>query len=786
MQQSVSERLGSLRRRYARSAAGAGLVAALVAFGPQPARAQDAATNAAPGATTPPPRSTPEAGKLAIPAPPPGADLPAVDPIIDDDKFNKAMPSLDVADDPELDRPLESIEDFGRGLAARQAGARPGEGQAPLATNTPGTNAPAANTAVVEKPAGGAAAGGTTTGEQIGDAPVNDAELNKPLPPLDQFQVEPVQFAEKAASEKTAEIAYKVEVNGLEKPDAETDTDMAGMFKHLSALDGGHGKAANAAMVSARLTEDQVLLEHILTSEGWFSARVRKRIERGDGKNAQAVTAVLDVTPGKRYTLASITVQAPPTVPPDLIRKNIALDIGEPIVAERIQGAEAQVAVALPQNGYPFAKIGDRDLLLDRDTGKGDYTLPVEPGPRARFGDLATTGKLAFDAHHVDVLARFKRGDLYDSRKVEDLRQAMVATGLFSSVATAPKRTGQPAPDDTEYVTTEVTQISGPPRTIAGTLGYGTGQGFRLDGTWTHRNLFPPEGALIVHGVAGTQEQGAGVTFRRSNAGQRDRTFELTAEALHSDYEAYNAYTGRLAATISRSSTPIWQKKLTYAVGAEVLATGEEDYDFSAGKRQRRTFYIGALSGQIGIDHSDDLLNPTKGYRATLLVQPEGSLEHGFTPYVRARLDASGYYPVSDGLVLAGRIRLGTIQGAARNDIAPSRRFYAGGGGSVRGFGYQELGPLDPDGKPVGGRSVNEASAEARYRFGNYGVVGFVDIGQAYESAMPKFSDLRTGVGIGGRFYTNFGPLRLDIATPLNRRPGEARISVYVSIGQAF
>ncbi|MBW8752642.1 MAG: BamA/TamA family outer membrane protein, partial [Sphingomonadales bacterium] len=404
----------------------------------------------------------------------------------------------------------------------------------------------------------------------------------------------------------------------------------------------------------------------------------------------------------------------------------------------------------------------------------------------ARFGDVATTGKLAFDARHVGVLARFKRGDLYDSRKVDDLRQAMVATGLFSSVAIEPQRTNQPAGDDTEYVTTMVTQQAGPPRTIAGTLGYGTGQGFRIDGTWTHRNMFPPEGALIVHGIAGTQEQGAGVTFRRSNAGQRDRTFELTAEALHSDYEAYNAKTGRLAVRISRDSTPIWQKKFTYAIGAEVLATGEEDYDFAAGKRQRRTFYIGALSGQVGFDRSDNLLNPTKGYRATLLVQPEGSLEHGFTPYVRALFDASGYYPVSDAFVLAGRVRLGTIQGAARNEIAPSRRFYAGGGGSVRGFGYQELGPLDPDGKPVGGRSVNEAAAEVRYRFGNYGVVGFVDVGQSYESTMPKFSDLRMGVGVGGRFYTNFGPLRLDIATPINRRKGEARVSVYVSIGQAF
>ncbi|MCW1427574.1 BamA/TamA family outer membrane protein [Novosphingobium sp. JCM 18896] len=775
-----------LRRKRVRFDACAGVVATALALTALPAWAQDAA----PVAVSPPAETKLEAGKLPVPAAPPEANLPAVDPVISDEAFNKAIPSLDVADDAELDRPLESIEEFERQMASKQAGAKPTEGQ----------RAPAGNAALAD---------GTAT-EQIGDAPVNDPELNKPLPPIDQFQVEPVQFAEADEDDKAAEVAYRVEVNGLDKADAETETDLRDLFDDLSALGSGKGKAANAAMVTARLTEDEVLLERILASEGWFGARVRTRLSRGgeasqdredeDGGEpatqsasarpaAPGLTAVLDVTPGKRYTLGSIVILAAPTIPADLVSRNLALKTGEPIVAQRVQGAEAQIAVALPQEGYPFAEVGQRDVLLDRDTGQGDYTLPVTVGPRARFGDIATTGDLAFDAKHVGVLTRFKRGELYDSRKVDDLRQAMVATGLFSSVAIEPQRSGQKVaddPDGAEYVTMMVTQDAGPPRTIAGTLGYGTGQGLRAEATWTHRNMFRPEGALIAHGVAGTQEQGAGVTFRRSNAGQRDRTFELTAEALHTDYEAYNAYTGRLAARIARDSTPIWQKKLTYAAGVELLASGEEDYDFALGKRQRRTFYIAALSGQLGFDTSDDLLNPTKGYRLTTLIQPEGSLEGGFTPYVRARIDGSAYYSVSKDVVLAGRVRFGTIQGAARNDIAPSRRFYAGGGGSVRGFGYQELGPQDPDGKPIGGRSVNEAAAEVRYRFGNFGIVGFVDVGQAYESTMPKFSDLRYGAGIGGRFYTNFGPMRLDIATPINRRPGEARVSVYVSIGQAF
>lgn len=705
-----------------------------------------------------------EAGKVPVPPAPPDAALPPVEPVISDEEFNSAIPGLEVEDDPELNRPLESIEAFERRLAEEQSSAKPEAGQA--------------------APLGDPALSDQDTTEEIGDAPVRDAELNAPLPPLDQFEVAPVQLAEPEPDRKDVEIAYKVSIEGLQPADDETDANLTSEFNALSALRKGDGKAANTAMISARLTEDSELMQNILASEGWYSPLVTTRIDSGE--EGQALTAVISVTPGKRYVFSDIVVNADPTEPPNLISDNLALEPGQPIIAERVQGAEAKVALALPENGYPFAEVKERDILLDRETGDGVYTLPVEVGPRSRFGDISTDGELAFDADHIQVLSRFKRGDLYDSRKVDDLRKALVATSLFSAVSVEPRRTGQPAGDGTEYATLHVHQEAGPPRTIAGSLGYAAGEGITAQATWTHRNFFPPEGALIANVLAGTRQQGVGATFRRSNAGKRDRTLEVVAEAFHNDYDAYSAYTGRLAARIARDSTPIWQKKITYAYGIELLATGETDFNTATGTRDRRTFYIAGLSGQIGFDQTDSLLDPTKGYRVTTLIQPETTVNKGFDPYVRARLDASAYYSVTDQLVVAGRLRFGTIQGAGLFDIAPSRRFYAGGGGSVRGFAFQKLGELAPDGDPIGGRSLNEGSVELRYRFGNYGVVGFIDAGQAYRETTPQFSDLRYGVGIGGRFYTNFGPVRLDVATPLARKPGESRINIYVSIGQAF
>jgi translocation and assembly module TamA len=666
-----------------------------------------------------------------------------VEPVVCQSEFEQAVPPLG-ADDPALGQPLERVADFDARLRAQEAGA------------------------------------GTVS-------PSTDPELAQPLTPLGQFDVREVDFAQPDPTTAAVELRYTTRLDGLDRADAATETDLADQFRDLSALSEAKGRAANEAQLSARLTEDSKLLQRILQAEGWYDAAVQTRIDRPAATTSgQPLTAVLLVSPGERYKLGSVSVQAGATVPPDLVPKNLALQPGEPIVAERIQGAEANVAIVLPQEGYPFATVGQRDVLLDPETHLGDYTLPIELGPRARFGGFRTTGRQAFDVRHVEVLSRFKRGELYDSRQVDDLRQALVATGLFRTVAVAPERTGQINPDGTEAVTMLVTQDAGPPRTLAGSAGYGTGQGFRVEASWTHRNLFPPEGALIATAVAGTQEQGASLIFRRSNAGKRDRTLQGGFEALRSRYDAFNALTGRLFVRLSRDSTPIWRKTFTWAVGAEIIGTVEDDFNFDLGRRAKRKYGIGALTGQVGFDQTDSLLDPTRGFRAQILAQPEGALSDGFRPYLRSQLDASGYYPVADSIVVATRARFGTTLGIDRAELAPSRRFYAGGGGSVRGYGYQQLGPKDPDGRPLGGLSLVEGAAEVRYRFGNYGVVGFVDAGQVYADRTPSFRNLRAGVGIGGRFYTNFGPLRLDIATPVGRKPGESRLNIYISIGQAF
>lgn len=683
-----------------------------------------------------------------------------VDTIVSDEDFAKAIPAL--SDD--IDAPLESLDAFKLDPSLKP----------PV---TPPADRPDAARPLTQQEQ--ALEIRQKIENSFDAAPTEDPEFAAPLPSLNEFQIDTPRTARVQGGRALA-IRYSTEIIGLKELDLED------RFKSLSALRGGDGRATNTAMVTARAREDEQLATRLLKSLGYYDATARAIIEQVPA-NSGNVTVTITAIPGRLYTFGSINIDAQATVPTGLIRSELNLNTGDAIDADRVLAAEANVSMRLPQQGYPFAELGQRDILLDDDEFIGDYSLPVDTGPRAVFGEIVTQGRhQVFGVDHLRLLRRYQLGSVYDVRKTDDLRDTLIATSLFSQVSVEPVRTGEEGPDGTEVVNLLVRQVAGKPRTIAGEAGYSTGRGLRVEGTWMHRNLFPPEGALIASGVAGTKEQGVSVTFRRSNAGLRDRTFQVAAMVNHSNFAAYRSYTGSLSVRMSRESTPLWQKRWTYFIGAELFASNEDRFNFNRGARDRGTWLIAAIPGFVGYDKSDDLLNPTKGFRIKANVSPETSVRGAARPYARMMLEGTYYQPIGDSIVIAGRTRVGTITGIGRDDLPPSRRYYAGGGGSVRGFGYQELGPRSPDGRPVGGRSFNEFAIEARYRFGNFGIVPFVDAGQVYEGIYPTGKNIRFGAGIGGRFYTNFGPLRLDIATPIARKQGESKIALYISIGQAF
>ena len=584
-----------------------------------------------------------------------------------------------------------------------------------------------------------------------------------------------------AIEDATAARAYAWRIAGLE-PIADAEAILE-RFREQSTLEKEDGDPANAAQIDRRARADAELLTTLLQSEGYYDAEVETDI----ALEGERIAVELEAKPGPRYTFQSVELQGVEAAgaKAGMLRDAFAVKAGDPVVAQKVIDAGVALRVTLGEEGFALAEVGEQDIVLDHETATARLVLPVTPGPQARFGDIRVTGRPPFSSRHVGRIARFKKGDMYERSEVDDLRRALIATGLVASVETklVPVDGGQ-------VVDVAVHLEPAPMRTIAGELGYGTGEGVRLEASWQHRNFFNPEGALTLRGVAGTQEQLAAVSLRRSNFRRRDQVLTAQISASDVDRDAFAARTLLLSAGIERQSNFIWHKKWTWSLIGELIYSDERDTIESTGEARRRTFYIAALPASLTYDGSDDLLDPTTGFRLGGRVSPELSLHGGTFGYTRAQVDASAYRPISDRVVLAGRVRLGTIFGADRDDIAPSRRFYAGGGGSVRGYGYQRLGPRDADGDPIGGRSLAEFALEARIRLrafgGDFGIVPFFDGGTLSTKSTPDLADWQFGAGLGLRYYSSFGPIRVDVGTPLNPQSDDSRIAVVVSLGQAF
>lgn len=585
-----------------------------------------------------------------------------------------------------------------------------------------------------------------------------------------------------ASTDQTADLAtverrYGYRVLGIEGIGGDLFRER---FDELSTLRANEAHAANVAQIDRRAREDAALLNDLLRNEGYFDARVTTTTAAEEGK----LLVTLQVEPGPLYRFQQVTLPGAEEAGAKAPALATALGVKpqDPVNGDAIEAGEKRLRTAVGREGFPFARVRPPVVVVDHATRTATLEMPVTPGGERRFGRISTPDARVFDGEHVQEIARFAPGDPYDAAEVDDLRRAIIQTGLVSSVRVREVEGLSPGSVDLNVLLEPA-----PPRTIAGELGYGTGEGARAEASWTHRNLFPPEGALTVRGVLGTREQLGALTFRRNNFRARDRVLTGQISASHVERDAYEADTFSVSGALERQTNIFFQKTWTWSLGAELVATDERDVIVSTGEPRRQTYFIAAAPTSINYDGSDDLLNPTRGFRLGARVSPELSLSGKAFGYTRAQIDASAYQPVRDGVVVAGRVRLGSILGAPRDAVAPSRRFYAGGGASVRGYGYQDIGPRDPNNDPIGGRSLAEFSLEARVRaFGNFGVVPFLDGGNIYTSTLPDFSGFRYGAGLGVRYYSSFGPIRIDVGTPLNPQKGDARVAVYVSLGQAF
>ena len=617
-----------------------------------------------------------------------------------------------------------------------------------------------------------------------------EAAVLAPLPPLEGFAPDPAAGLA-TAGEVEAAISYEVAVLGL------ADIGLERTWKSLSRLWRGRGRETTPTELANRVRGDTQMTERLLQSEGYFAGRAEGRVlalpEAGGRTRARAEIAA---TPGPRYTWAEIALEPVPEDRPEVAARFL-LSPGMPIRAADVEEAEGAHLLALAEAGHPFASIGARDVVLDDASATGTYYLAGDPGPRAVFGPIRMTGHRPFGADHAARLARFRPGDPYAARLVDDFRRAVIATQLFGGVTVSAVDSGARTAAGEAVAEIRVDGQPGPRRRTLAQLGYSPGEGFRAEIVWLDRNLWPPEGALQLRGVAGTEEQSARAEIVKRNFRRRDRRLGLLAGAANESRPAFDAQTLTLAATLAYETTPLWQKRLGWSVGAELVGSLERDAGIprrpaqpgEAPRRAGRQFFtVAALPLSLLWDMTDDLLDPTRGFRLGVRGGPEVSRrEDGASAaYLRLIAEGSLYRAVAERLVLAARARAGTLVGADLLSIAPTRRLYAGGGGSVRGYAFQGIGPVGSVGRPLGGRGLVDGSVEARYRVRDFGIVGFLDAGQLVADSAPSLAGLRAGYGLGLRYFTGLGPFRVDVARPFARRPGDPQVALYISIGQAF
>ena len=374
----------------------------------------------------------------------------------------------------------------------------------------------------------------------------------------------------------------------------------------------------------------------------------------------------------------------------------------------------------------------------------------------------------------------FKPGTLYNPGAMAELNSRLAETRLFalSRAQLADQPTGQndrgDAIHDIDFAITERER-----NTARFGVSYSTADGYGFTSDFLRRNATRRGDSLEATLNLAQLDRSVEFKWNRPNEFGYGRGLILSSEISDETTDAFDRFSTKLGAGVEmiEDDAHSW----TFGIGVE--ATNEKG---PSGERNIQLSSV-YLSGRL--DRTDNVLDPSTGWRADARIVPTFVFGDADSQYLRSVAQIRGYKSLgrNDNIILAGRLRSGNLLGAIIEDVPSNERFFAGGGGSVRGYSYQAIGPLDNQGNSIGGRALLETSVEARWQSTKrYGFAAFLDSGAVSSSQHPTFNNMRHGAGIGVRYATPAGPLRLDIAAPLDPRESDDPVQVYISIGQAF
>lgn len=572
--------------------------------------------------------------------------------------------------------------------------------------------------------------------------------------------------------------------------------------------------------LARRATKDFEPLIDALWASGYYDANVSIRLDDAtltigqtdtaafvraaeSHRNSSVAPVTVAVAPGPLFVMRSILVfrdsDNRPFPPEDLPAKIIGLKPGDPAKANDIRAAQTRMVDFFRSKGHPFAKVTAVRPVVDHAAHVMDLVLVLDEGPIASFGETTILGPQSFDPSIVRSYLYLAPGDPYSPKAEADAKQSIAQIPAVGGV----RVTEADKLDANGQLPLTIDVTDRMPYAVGASAKYSTTEGPAAQTYWEDRNVFggaerlrlsadifyapPNDGLINQFGTFKPDDIGGrlAASFLKPALGgsTNDLLIDVVGERTSTNNVDFIGYTVRdIDGTIA------------------IRHRFSDDFSIQAGLEAQRgwtTDVLGTIDYTlIGIpvsaiyDTTDSKLDPTRGFRASATATAFPSFLGSSVSFEQTKLSGSTYYALDDEAryVLAGRIGLGSLAGAELDEIPANWRFYAGGSGTIRGYNYLSVGPTGPGGAVVGGRSLFDSSAELRVKVTDtIGVVPFLDAGDAYSTSLPDFNGrLQMAAGLGLRYYTGIGPIRLDVAAPLNRRPGDPPVAVYVSIGQAF
>lgn len=576
-----------------------------------------------------------------------------------------------------------------------------------------------------------------------------------------------------------------------------------------------HDPPPDGESLTQRVDRDLPRMMDALWGAGYFDASVHavvagRRIGIRKGGRAAAASAAerlrgkepiavrFEAQLGRPFVLGAIRVFGPDMQSLDarlLPAKLKDAAPGDPATAAAVLSAATQIINYERGLSRPLAHVVKVEPVVERRKGVMEVALTVDPGPKTAIGAVTVKGAHAVNPSVIRSYIYLQRGDPATPAELAASAKSLRSIEALGSARLIPG--SKLDASGALPVTAAVTERK--PHYVGFSALYSTADGPSLSSYWGDRNLFGRAQSLRLDASAGFFTPTGGKGFQNSGGFKFDNLTGRLAASYVQPALGGSRNDLLVGASLSRDKTDAYSGQIADAT-ASIRHRFNADLSAQGGleiQRGRTDDALGALNYTlVGVplsvryDTTDSLLDPTRGVRVLANISSYARALGSSVNLIQSEIQASAYRALDADkkFVLAGRIAAGSLLGADIADIPDTLRFFAGGGGSVRGYGYRTLSPTNAQGTPIGGRSLLEGSIEARIRLTQtIGIVPFLDVGSAFQSPYPDFHEkLYAGAGLGLRYYTAIGPIRIDVATPLDKVLGQAPIVVYVGIGQAF